>query len=89
MNENRNLFSFDGLTGMTIATLVLVVAVLSAAYVAYHVQTANANKYYYIKDQSKIDMVNTDNASQMVYQEKTESIEDFQKRYRADMESKK
>jgi len=46
VNENRSLFSIHGITGFLIATVVLVVVVLSLAYAAYLSQVENATNFY-------------------------------------------
>ena len=66
MNENRGLFVLDGITGMLIATVLLlsILAVLTVASIA--TQNANANNYYEIKDAQSIKMISTENASHRV-----------------------
>jgi len=66
MNENRGLFVLDGITGMLIATVLLlsILAVLTVAGIA--TQSTNANNYYEIKDASSIQMIDTTTGSHRV-----------------------
>ncbi len=66
MNENRGLFVLDGITGMLIATVLLlsILAVLTVASIG--TQSANANNYYEIKDAQSIKMISTDNVAHRV-----------------------
>ncbi len=66
MNENRSLFGLNGITGMLIAT-VLLLSIL--AYLTVHamgVQTANAENFYELKNASSIKMIDTHSASHIV-----------------------
>ena len=56
MNENRSIFSLDGITGMLIATALLltILAVLTAWGI--NVQNANMANFYEVKDEQKIRM---------------------------------
>jgi len=66
MNENRGLFVLDGITGMLIATVLLlsILAVLTVASIA--TQSANANNYYEIQDASSIKMIDETTGSHRV-----------------------
>ena len=66
INENRSLFSIHGMTGFLIATVVLVVVVLSLAYIAYETQVANATNYYDVKDMSSVKMIGSKRADHIV-----------------------
>lgn len=66
MNENRGLFTLDGITGFLIATVVLVVVVLAWAYAAYDMQVKNATNFYKIENPEEIKMVSKDNAKHFV-----------------------
>lgn len=66
INENRSLFSIHGMTGFLIATVVLVVVVLSLAYLAYQTQVANATNYYDVKNMSSVKMIGSDRADHIV-----------------------
>ena len=56
MNENRSLFALDGITGMLIATVLLIVILVVLTIVSLNVQNANATNYYDIKDEQSIKM---------------------------------
>ena len=66
MNENRSVFALDGVTGMLIATVLLlsILAFLSVNAVA--VQHAQAQNFYKIKDEKSIKMFSTENAKHIV-----------------------
>lgn len=66
MNENRSLFSIHGMTGFLIATVVLVVVVLSLAYLAYGAQVENATNFYKIENPELIKMNSVENAKHVV-----------------------
>ena len=59
LNEKRGLFVLDGILGFLIATVVLVVVVLSLAYFSMSVQDENQAKFYDIVDEESIEMFNT------------------------------
>ena len=66
MNENRSVFALDGVTGMLIAT-VLLLAILAVLTVwGLGVQNANANNYYDIKDEQSIRMNSVENAKHVI-----------------------
>jgi hypothetical protein len=56
MNENRSLFALDGITGMLIATLLLLAILVFLTITSLGVQNANATNYYDIKDEQSIRM---------------------------------
>ena len=56
MNENRSLFALDGITGMLIATVLLLVILVVLTITSLSVQNANATNYYDIKDEQSIKM---------------------------------
>lgn len=66
MNENRSVFALDGITGMLIATVLLlsILAVLTAWGLS--VQQANTANFYEIKDEKSIKMFSTENAKHIV-----------------------
>jgi hypothetical protein len=66
MNENRSVFALDGVTGMLIATVLLlsILAALTAWNIG--VQNSNASNYYDIKDEQSIKMISTDNANHRI-----------------------
>ncbi len=66
MNENRSVFALDGVTGMLIATVLLLSILVFLTINALGVQNANAANYYDIKDEQSIRMISTDNAKHLV-----------------------
>ncbi len=66
MNENRSVFALDGVTGMLIATVLLLSILVFLTIQALGVQNANAANYYDIKDEQSIKMISTDNAKHIV-----------------------
>jgi len=66
MNENRSVFALDGVTGMLIATVLLLTILAVLTVWGLGVQNANANNYYDIKDEQSIRMNSVDNAKHLV-----------------------
>ena len=66
MNENRGVFALDGVTGMLIATVLLLSILAFLTIQALGVQNAQANNFYDIKDESSIQMRSVDNAKHLV-----------------------
>jgi hypothetical protein len=66
MNENRSIFALDGITGMLIATVLLLTILAGLQVWSLNVQNANANKFYEIKDEKQIKMFSTENAKHRV-----------------------
>jgi len=66
MNENRSVFALDGVTGMLIATALLLSILAYLSISAMSVQTANAENFYQIKDEKSIKMISTENAKHLV-----------------------
>jgi hypothetical protein len=56
MNENRSVFALDGVTGMLIATVLLLSILAFLTVNALSVQHANAENFYKIKDEKSIKM---------------------------------
>ncbi|MBL0708436.1 MAG: DUF4006 family protein [Sulfurimonas sp.] len=54
MNENRNIFALDGITGMLIATTLLLAILAVLSVLGINVQNENATNYYDIKNETKI-----------------------------------
>ena len=52
MNENRSIFSLDGITGMLIATVLLLSILAGLTVWGLGVQQANADNFYMIKYQT-------------------------------------
>lgn len=66
MNENRSVFALDGVTGMLIATVLLLVILAVLTVWGLGVQNANATNYYDIKDEKSIQMRSVDNVNHVV-----------------------
>ena len=66
MNENRSVFALDGITGMLIATVLLLSILAGLTAWNLSVQNANATNYYEIKDEKQIKMFSTENAAHRV-----------------------
>ena len=66
MNENRSVFALDGVTGMLIATVLLLSILAFLTVNAMSVQNANAENFYQIKDEKSIKMIDTTSASHIV-----------------------
>ncbi|MCW8837428.1 MAG: DUF4006 family protein [Thiovulaceae bacterium] len=62
MNENRSVFALDGITGMLIATVLLLAILAGLTVWGMGVQNANMTKFYEIKDEKQIKMFSKDNA---------------------------
>jgi hypothetical protein len=61
MNENRSVFALDGVTGMLIATVLLLSILAGLTVWGLGVQNANATKFYQINDEASIKMISTEN----------------------------
>ena len=66
MNENRSVFSLHGITGMLIATVLLLGILAFLTINSFSVQNANAANFYDIKDQKEIKMISQDNIKHRV-----------------------
>jgi CHASE1-domain containing sensor protein len=66
MNENRSVFALSGVTGMLIATVLLLSILAVLTVLALGTQQANATNFYDIKDASSIQMKSTDNTQHLV-----------------------
>ncbi len=66
MNENRSVFALDGVTGMLIATVLLLSILAVLTVWGLGVQQANATNFYDIKDEKSIKMFSVDNAKHLV-----------------------
>jgi len=54
MNENRSVFALDGVTGMLIATVLLLSILAFLTVQALGVQSANAENFYKIENEKSI-----------------------------------
>jgi len=66
MNENRSVFALDGVTGMLIATVLLLSILAVLTVLGLGVQQANASNYYDIKDETSIKMNAVENSKHLV-----------------------
>jgi len=66
MNENRSVFALDGVTGMLIATVLLLSILAVLTVLGLGVQQANATNFYDIKDAKSIQMKSTQNTQHLV-----------------------
>ncbi len=66
MNENRSVFALSGVTGMLIATALLLSILVGLTIGALNTQQANASNYYEIKDETSIKMISTENTKHLV-----------------------
>lgn len=56
MNENRSVFALDGITGMLIATVLLLTILVGLSAWSLSVQNANMTNFYEVKDEQAIKM---------------------------------
>ena len=61
--ENRSIFALHGITGMLIATVLLLAVEGTLVFLAVGVQQDVAQDYYYIEDVKTVKMFSPDNAS--------------------------
>lgn len=66
MNENRSVFALDGITGMLIATVLLLTILAVLTVWGLSVQKESAGNYYDIKNPTEIKMISTDNSKHWV-----------------------
>jgi uncharacterized protein DUF4006 len=66
MNENRSLFALDGITGMLIATVLLLTILAGFTVWGMSVQNASATNYYDVKDEKSIKMFGSNAADHIV-----------------------
>ena len=66
MNENRHVFALDGVTGMLIATVLLLSILVVLTVLGIGVQNQNATNFYDIKDEKSIKMFSAQNAEHLV-----------------------
>lgn len=64
--DNRSIFSIHGITGMLIATVLLLSILAFLTVNALKVQQANAESFYKIENEKDIKMISTDNAAHRV-----------------------
>jgi len=61
--ENRSIFALHGITGLLVATVLLLVVEGTLVFLAVGVQQDVAQDYYYIEDAKTVKMFSADNAS--------------------------
>lgn len=66
MNENRSVFALDGVTGMLIATVLLLAILAVLTVLGLGVQNANAANFYEVKDEQSIKMFGSDASKHIV-----------------------
>jgi len=66
MNENRSVFALDGVTGMLIATALLLSILAGLTVWGIGVQQGSASNYYELKDETSIQRISPDNAKHFV-----------------------
>jgi len=66
MNENRSVFALDGVTGMLIATVLLLSILAFLSINAVSVQHAQAQNFYKIKDEKSIKRIDTESYKHVV-----------------------
>lgn len=66
MNENRSIFSLDGITGMLIATVLLLSILVFLSIWAVSVQQQSAANFYDIKDETSIKMIGSNESDHMI-----------------------
>ncbi|MDD2782174.1 DUF4006 family protein [Sulfuricurvum sp.] len=64
--ENRSIFALDGITGMLIATVLLLSILAGLTVWGLGVQQGSAANYYQVENEKDIKMFSTDNASHRV-----------------------
>ena len=60
--SKRSLFALNGITGMLIATVLLISILIVLTIVSLNVQQTQATNFYEIKDAKEIRAINKDNA---------------------------
>jgi len=66
MNENRSVFALNGVTGMLIATVLLLSILAVLTVLALGTQQANATNFYKIENESSIKMDAVENSKHLV-----------------------
>ena len=61
--ENRSIFSLSGISGMLIATLLLLSILAGLTVWAINAQQDSATKFYKIENVQNLEMINQNNAS--------------------------
>jgi len=64
--ENRSVFALDGITGMLIATVLLLSILAGLTVWGLGVQQGSATKFYQIENEKEIKMISTENGAHRV-----------------------
>lgn len=64
--ENRSIFSLHGITGMLIATVLLLSILAGLTVWGIGVQQGSAANFYQVDKEKEIQMISTDNAKHLV-----------------------
>lgn len=64
--ENRSIFALDGITGMLIATVLLLSILAGLTVLGLGAQQANAAKFYQVENEKDIKMISTENGAHRV-----------------------
>jgi len=64
--ENRSIFSIHGITGMLIATVLLLSILVGLTVWGLGVQQASAANFYQVENEKDIKMISTENAKHVV-----------------------
>lgn len=64
--ENRSIFSIHGITGMLVATVLLLSILVGLTVWGLGVQQASAANFYQIENEKDIKMISTENAKHLV-----------------------
>ena len=66
MNENRSVFGLHGISGMLIATVLLLTILVGLTMWGLSVQNANMANFYEVKDEQSIKMFGSSRADHIV-----------------------
>ncbi|MGM0622698.1 MAG: DUF4006 family protein [Campylobacterota bacterium] len=66
MNENRNIFGINGISGMLIATVLLLAILGFLTFLAIGAQQNNAENFYKLENPMDIKMIGADNVDHVV-----------------------
>lgn len=64
--ENRSVFALDGITGMLIATVLLLSILAGLTVWGLGVQQGSATNFYQVENEKDIKMISTENAKHVV-----------------------
>ncbi|MDD2265811.1 DUF4006 family protein [Sulfuricurvum sp.] len=64
--ENRSIFALDGITGMLIATVLLLSILAGLTVWGLGVQQGSANNFYQLQNEKEIKMISTENATHKI-----------------------